>query len=59
MRKLGLDYEALSATNPGLIYTSISGYGQTGPDSAKGGFDLIAQGVAGIMSVTGEPVDRP
>jgi formyl-CoA transferase len=58
MRKLGLDYETLSATNPGLIYASISGYGQTGPDSAKGGFDLIAQGVAGIMSVTGEP-NRP
>ena len=54
MRKLGLDYEALAATNPRLIYASISGYGQTGPDSAKGGFDLMAQGVAGIMSVTGE-----
>jgi len=58
MRKLELDYETLSAANPGLIYASISGYGQTGPDSAKGGFDLIAQGVAGIMSVTGEP-NRP
>jgi crotonobetainyl-CoA:carnitine CoA-transferase CaiB-like acyl-CoA transferase len=55
MRKLGLDYETLSATNPGLIYASISGYGHTGPDSAKGGFDLIAHGVAGIMSGTGEP----
>jgi crotonobetainyl-CoA:carnitine CoA-transferase CaiB-like acyl-CoA transferase len=59
MRKLGLDYEALAATNPRLIYASISGYGQTGPDSAKGGFDLIAQGVAGIMSVTGEPGRPP
>jgi crotonobetainyl-CoA:carnitine CoA-transferase CaiB-like acyl-CoA transferase len=59
MRKLGLDYETLSATNPGLIYASISGYGHTGPDSAKGGFDLIAQGVAGIMSVTGEPGRPP
>jgi crotonobetainyl-CoA:carnitine CoA-transferase CaiB-like acyl-CoA transferase len=58
MRKLGLDYETLAATNPRLIYASISGYGHTGPDSAKGGFDLIAQGVAGIMSVTGEP-NRP
>src|SRR4029079_10779676 len=37
------------------IYASISGYGQTGPDAAKGGFDLIAQGAAGLMSVTGEP----
>jgi len=59
MRRLGLDYEALSAANPGLIYASISGYGHTGPDSAKGGFDLIAQGIAGIMSVTGEPGRPP
>jgi len=59
MRKLGLDYETLSATNPRLIYASISGYGHTGPDRAKGGFDLIAQGVAGIMSVTGEPGRPP
>ncbi len=43
----------LAAINPGLIYASISGYGQTGPDRAKGGFDLIAQGVSGIMSITG------
>ena len=54
MRRLGLDYATLRGLNPGLIYTSISGYGRTGPDSSKGGFDLIAQGVAGIMSVTGE-----
>jgi len=59
MRRLGLDYEALSAANPGLIYASISGYGHTGPDRAKGGFDLIAQGIAGIMSVTGEPGQPP
>ena len=54
MTSLGLDYAALSATNPRLIYASISGYGQTGPQRGKGGFDLIAQGVAGIMSITGE-----
>jgi formyl-CoA transferase len=59
MRGLGLDYEALSRINPGLIYASISGYGQTGPYSAKGGFDLVAQGVSGIMSVTGEPGRPP
>lgn len=59
MRKLGLDYDALSMINPGLIYASISGYGSTGPDREKGGFDLIAQGVAGIMSVTGEPDGPP
>ncbi len=56
---LGLDYEALHALNPGLIYASISGYGQTGPDAHKGGFDLVAQGVSGIMSITGEPGGRP
>src|SRR5262249_5599183 len=54
MTSLGLDYRALSAANPRLIYASISGYGQTGPHRGKGGFDLIAQGVSGIMSVTGE-----
>src|SRR5438105_4543514 len=53
MAALGFGYEALAAANPGLIYASISGYGQTGPAREKGGFDLIAQGVAGIMSVTG------
>ena len=58
MAKLGLDYATLSAENPRLVYASISGYGQTGPASGKGGFDLVAQGVSGIMSVTGEP-DRP
>ena len=45
--------------NPRLIYASISGYGQTGPDRDKGGFDLIAQGVSGIMSITGEPGGAP
>jgi crotonobetainyl-CoA:carnitine CoA-transferase CaiB-like acyl-CoA transferase len=53
MADLGLGYEAVAARYPQLIYASISGYGQTGPDRAKGGLDLIAQGVAGIMSVTG------
>jgi crotonobetainyl-CoA:carnitine CoA-transferase CaiB-like acyl-CoA transferase len=59
MASLGLDYETLSALNPGLIYASISGYGQTGPDRGKGGFDLIAQGISGLMSVTGEPGGPP
>jgi formyl-CoA transferase len=58
MAKLGLDYPTLSAENPRLIYASISGYGQTGPSATKGGFDLVAQGASGLMSVTGEP-DRP
>jgi len=59
MARLGLDFAAISAENPRLIYASISGYGQTGPDATKGGFDLIAQGVSGIMSVTGEPGGPP
>ena len=59
MTALGVDYQQLARLNPRLIYASISGYGQTGPDRNKGGFDLIAQGVSGIMSVTGEPGGRP
>ncbi len=59
MTALGLDYPALAARNPRLIYASISGYGQTGPDRAKGGLDLIAQAVSGIMSVTGAPGGPP
>src|SRR6185295_969743 len=55
----GLDYPSLAAGNPGLIYASVSGYGQTGPSRLKGGFDLIAQGVSGIMSVTGDPHGAP
>ncbi len=58
MARLGLDYTTLAAQNPRLVYASISGYGQTGPAAAKGGFDLVAQGMSGIMSVTGEP-NRP
>jgi crotonobetainyl-CoA:carnitine CoA-transferase CaiB-like acyl-CoA transferase len=59
MRRFGLDYATLAPDHPALIYASISGYGQTGPDAAKGGFDLIAQGVSGLMSVTGEPGRPP
>jgi crotonobetainyl-CoA:carnitine CoA-transferase CaiB-like acyl-CoA transferase len=59
MRRFGLDYGALSAENPGLVYASISGYGQTGPSASKGGFDLVAQGVSGLMSITGEPGRPP
>jgi crotonobetainyl-CoA:carnitine CoA-transferase CaiB-like acyl-CoA transferase len=59
MEALGLDYASLAALNPRLIYASISGYGQSGPMKHKGGFDLVAQGVSGIMSVTGEPGGSP
>jgi len=51
--RLGLGYEELRPLNPGLIYASISGYGQTGPLRERGGFDLVAQGESGVMSVTG------
>lgn len=59
MQSFGLDYAALALDHPGLIYASISGYGATGPDASKGGFDLVAQGVSGIMSVTGESDGPP
>ena len=59
MARRGLGYDDLKAVNPGLVYASISGYGQTGPHGARGGFDLIAQGVSGVMSVTGEPGGPP
>jgi formyl-CoA transferase len=59
MTAFGLDYAAVSALNPRIVYASISGYGQTGPHAHKGGFDLIAQGVSGIMSITGEPGGAP
>ena len=59
LEKLGLGYDVLSAVNPGLIYGAVSGYGRTGPAGDKGGFDLIAQGFAGLMSITGEPGRPP
>ncbi len=59
MKKLGLAYETLRAFNPGLIYCEISGFGRTGPYAGRGGFDLIAQGMSGLMSITGEGPGRP
>lgn len=59
MGRVGLDYPALAAENPRLVYASISGYGQTGPAAPKGGFDLVAQGAAGLLSVTGHPGGPP
>lgn len=56
---LKIDYDTVKAINPGIIYCSISGYGQTGPYSHRGGFDLVAQGMSGLMSMTGEPGRRP
>ena len=58
-KRLGVDYDSLSARNPGLVYASISGFGQTGPLSSKGGYDIIAQGMSGIMLMTGMQGSRP
>ncbi|SHM16033.1 Crotonobetainyl-CoA:carnitine CoA-transferase CaiB [Roseovarius litoreus] len=59
MQRNGLDYATMSALNPGLIYCSISAFGQTGPRSGEGGFDLTMQAMSGVMSVTGEPGGAP
>ncbi len=59
LEKLGLGYAVLARENPGLIYCAISGYGRDGPDADKGGFDLIAQGASGLMSITGERGGAP
>jgi crotonobetainyl-CoA:carnitine CoA-transferase CaiB-like acyl-CoA transferase len=59
LERMGLGYETLKAINPRLIYCSISGFGRTGPYADRGGFDLIAQGMSGLMSVTGEGAGRP
>ena len=57
--RLGVDYPTLAAVNPRLIYCSVSGFGQTGPYASRGGYDLIAQGMAGIMSATGSDGGPP
>jgi formyl-CoA transferase len=58
-RRLGIDYEALSAINPALVYGSISGFGQDGPYAMRPGFDQIAQGMGGLMAITGLPGQGP
>ena len=59
MERLGLGYETLAAINPRLVYCSISGFGNTGPARRRGGFDLVAQGASGLMSITGHPGGPP
>ncbi len=59
LKKYGLDYESLKAINPGLIYCSITGFGQNGPYAARAGYDFIIQGMGGIMALTGEPEGEP
>ncbi len=59
IKKLGIDYASVRQFNPGVVYASMSGFGQTGPYGKKGGFDIIAQGMSGIMMMTGYPGGRP
>jgi crotonobetainyl-CoA:carnitine CoA-transferase CaiB-like acyl-CoA transferase len=59
MEQMGFGYEAVHALNPKLIYCSISGFGRTGPYADRGGFDLVAQGMTGLMSITGEGPGHP
>jgi crotonobetainyl-CoA:carnitine CoA-transferase CaiB-like acyl-CoA transferase len=58
-KRLGVDYDTLAAHNPGLIYASVSGFGQTGPYADRPGYDLIAQAMSGVMSITGTPGGTP
>ncbi|QWE00961.1 CoA transferase [Polynucleobacter sp. JS-Mosq-20-D10] len=59
LKKFGLSYEELTKQNPGLIYCAITGFGQTGPDSHRPGYDLIIQGESGVMDITGDPDGPP
>lgn len=59
MEKFGLGYDTLRSINPSLVYCAITGYGHSGPYADKGGFDLVAQGASGLMSITGEPGREP
>jgi crotonobetainyl-CoA:carnitine CoA-transferase CaiB-like acyl-CoA transferase len=59
LAKFGLDYASLAAVNPRLIYCSVTGFGQTGPYAARAGYDLMAQGMGGFMSLTGAPDGEP
>ncbi|MEY3886141.1 MAG: hypothetical protein RL650_233 [Pseudomonadota bacterium] len=59
VKRMGLGYETVKSVNQSVIYASLSGFGQTGPYGKKGGFDIIAQGMSGIMLMTGEPGGRP
>ncbi|MDR1943821.1 MAG: CoA transferase, partial [Synergistaceae bacterium] len=59
MKKLGLDYETLKKTNPGIVYAASSGFGQTGPYGSRAAYDLIVQGMSGFMSITGFDAEHP
>lgn len=59
LKKYGLDYASIAAINPGIVYCSITGFGQTGPYAKRPGYDYIIQGMGGLMSLTGEPNGEP
>ena len=59
LQKYGLDYASIAAFNPGIIYCSITGFGQTGPYSHRSGYDFLIQGIGGLMSITGQPDGSP
>jgi CoA:oxalate CoA-transferase len=59
MKKLGLDYETVSARNPRIVYASLSGFGQYGPYAQRGAYDVVVQGLSGVMSITGHPDGPP
>lgn len=59
MEKLGFSYDVVHRINPSLVYCSISGFGSTGPYATRGGYDIIAQGMGGLMSITGDPNGEP
>ncbi|HHL21139.1 MAG TPA: CoA transferase [Aliiroseovarius sp.] len=59
LRKYGLDYDSIRAVRPDIIYVSVTGFGQTGPNAHRPGYDLLAQAAGGIMSLTGEPGGEP
>src|SRR6202790_1536489 len=59
LAKFGLDYKTLAPANPRLIYCSVTGFGQTGPSASRAGYDLMAQGIGGIMGMTGTPDGPP
>ena len=59
LAKYGLDYASLSALNPALSYCSITGFGQSGPRAEQAAYDFMIQGMAGLMSITGEADEKP
>jgi len=59
LKKYGLDWESLRAVKPGLVYCSVTGFGQTGPYASRGGYDFVAQGMGGFMAITGEEGGQP